>query len=233
MRRAVNDPEAAEALVPHYPMSCKRQIIDIGYFETFNCGNVTLVDLRKGRIQCVTEHGIETEQGAFELDSILYATGFDAMTGALNRIDIRGRDRQLLRDQWASEVPQTYLGLQIARFPNLFTITGPGSPSVNANMIPAIEQHVDWIGSCLAEMRKAGFTPVDATDAAQAAWVEHVAFTAEATPVRTHVSCTSWYLGANIPGKSHVYMPYSGGLNVYRDKCNDVASRGYEGFLLS
>jgi len=232
IKRAVKDPSVAESLVPHYPMGCKRQIIDTGYFETFNRDNVTLVDLRKGGIRSVTPTGIATEQGDFELDVILYATGFDAMTGALNRIDIRGKGGQLLREFWTEEGPKTYLGLQVAGFPNLFTVTGPGSPSVLSNMVVSIEQHVEWIGECLEYLRERGIASIEANEDAQEAWVDHVASCVVAAPARTAESCTSWYLGANVPGKKRVYMPYSGGLPLYRKKCAEVVAGGYEGFSL-
>ncbi|HVN01457.1 MAG TPA: NAD(P)/FAD-dependent oxidoreductase [Caulobacteraceae bacterium] len=232
IRREVKDPETAAALVPHYPMGCKRPIIDIGYFETFNRENVTLVDLRKGAIKRVTPEGIETEQGFFPLDVILYATGFDAMTGALNRIDVRGRGGRLMRDAWVAEGPRSYLGLMVAGFPNLFTITGPGSPSVLTNMISSIEQHSQWIVECLASLREQGLRTIEARPDAQEDWVRHVASLAEGG-VRVHESCTSWYLGANVPGKVRVYMPYAGGLNVYRDRCDEVAKSGYAGFAVA
>jgi len=232
VRREVKDPETAAALMPHYPMGCKRPIIDIGYFDTFNRPNVTLVDLRKGAIQRVTPEGIETGQGFFALDTIVYATGFDAMTGALNRIDIKGRDGRLMRDAWIAEGPRSYLGLMVAGFPNLFTITGPGSPSVLTNMIASIEQHGQWIGDCLVHLRERGQRTIEAEPQAQEDWVTHVAGLAEGG-VRVHQSCTSWYLGANVPGKVRVYMPYAGGLNVYRDRCNEVAGGGYVGFAIA
>jgi cation diffusion facilitator CzcD-associated flavoprotein CzcO len=232
IRREVKDPETAAALVPHYPMGCKRPIIDIGYFDTFNRENVTLVDLRKGAIERVTPEGIETEQGFFPLDVIVYATGFDAMTGALNRIDITGQDGRLMREAWLAEGPRSYLGLMVAGFPNLFTITGPGSPSVLTNMVASIEQHSQWIGDCLDHMRDKGLLTIEAQPQAQEAWVTHVAGLAEGG-VRVHESCTSWYLGANVPGKVRVYMPYAGGLNVYRDRCKEIVSGGYVGFALA
>jgi cation diffusion facilitator CzcD-associated flavoprotein CzcO len=232
IRREVKDPETAAALVPHYPMGCKRPIIDIGYFETFNRENVTLVDLRKGAILRITADGIETEQGFFPLDVIVYATGFDAMTGALNRIDIAGHGGRLMREAWLAEGPRSYLGLMVAGFPNLFTITGPGSPSVLTNMIASIEQHSQWIGDCLDHMRQKGLRTIEAQPQAQEEWVTHVAGLAEGG-VRVHESCTSWYLGANVPGKLRVYMPYAGGLNVYRDRCNEIVNGGYAGFALT
>jgi cyclohexanone monooxygenase len=231
IRRSVHDPAVAETLVPQYPFGCKRPVIDVGYFETFNRDNVTLVDLKKEPIVEITPEGITTRNRALELDVIVLATGFDAMTGALTRIDIRGRDGVLLRDTWA-EGPRTYLGLQVAGFPNLFTVTGPGSPSVLTNMVTSIEQHVDWITDCLAYLRDHGLHVIEADADAQDAWVEHGAAIV-AGRISTHPSCSSWYLGANIPGKTRVYMPYGGGLPAYRERCANVAAAGYEGFALS
>jgi hypothetical protein len=155
------------------------------------------------------------------------------MTGALNRIDIRGRDGSLMREAWLADGPQSYLGLTVAGFPNLFTINGPGSPSVLTNMIPAIEQHTQWIAECIGHMRQAGLRTIEARPEAQDEWVRHVAELAEGGGVRVHESCTSWYLGANVPGKKRVYMPYAGGLNVYRKRCQQIAGDGYTGFELA
>jgi cation diffusion facilitator CzcD-associated flavoprotein CzcO len=232
VRRTVHDPETAEALSPRgYPIGCKRPVIDTNYFATFNRENVTLVDLRNGGIESVTETGIQTEQGHFELDVIVFATGFDAMTGALSRIDIRGREGVALRDLWV-DGPRTYLGLQMVGFPNLFTISGPGSPSVLANMVVCSEQHVEWIGACLAYVRDHGFTTVEPAPEAQDAWVEHVNQVAEGT-MFTSTTCNSWYLGANIPGKPRVFLPYVGGLPRYIEKTEAIAAAGYEGFVLA
>jgi cation diffusion facilitator CzcD-associated flavoprotein CzcO len=233
IRRTVKDPETAASLVPHYPMGCKRPIIDTGYFATFNRDNVTLVDLRKDPMKRITPKGIETESGLVELDTIVFATGFDAMTGSLNRIDIRGRNGARMRDAWEAEGPRTYLGLQVHGFPNLFTITGPGSPSVLTNVIMSCEQHGEWIAQCLSYMRDKNLDTIEATEDAQEDWVAHVASMAGTGTIRTHETCTSWYLGANVPGKVRVYMPYAGGLNVYRAKCNEIAAKDYEGFVLA
>jgi cation diffusion facilitator CzcD-associated flavoprotein CzcO len=232
VRRTVADPDIAEALSPRgYPIGCKRPVVDSYYFETFNRDNVTLVDLRKGGIERVTETGIQTAQGNFDLDVIVWATGFDAMTGALLSIDIRGRECLSLRDTW-EHGPRTLLGLQTAGFPNFFTITGPGSPSVLANMVVCVEQHVEWIGACLSYLREHGCTTIEATEAAQDEWVEHVNKVANGT-MFTAPTCNSWYLGANIPGKERVFMPYVGGLNRYIEKADEVAASGYECFALS
>ena len=231
IRRVVKDPETAASLVPQYPFGCKRPIIDDGYFETFNRDNVTLVDLKKDPIVEITAKGIRTEQRFVELDVIVFATGFDAMTGALIGMNIRGRGGQSLEDAWV-EGPRTYLGLQSVGFPNLFTITGPGSPSVLSNMVTSIEQHVEWIGECLEYMRGKGYTVIEPTPEAQEEWCEHAASIVAGT-LRVDPTCASWYLGANVPGKPRVYLPYTGGVPAYREKCEAVVAAGYEGFTLS
>jgi cation diffusion facilitator CzcD-associated flavoprotein CzcO len=231
IRRTVRDPDTAASLVPQYPFGCKRPIIDVGYFETYNRDNVTLVDLKKDPIVAITPTGITTEHRAFEFDVIVLATGFDAMTGALTRIDIRGRDGRSLREEWV-DGPRTYLGLQVAGFPNFFTVTGPGSPSVLTNMVTSIELHVEWIVECLAYLRDHGLHVIEPTAEAQDAWVDHNASLVEGS-IRTHPSCSSWYLGANVPGKTRVYMPYGGGHPAYRDRTEQVVAAGYEGFRLS
>jgi cation diffusion facilitator CzcD-associated flavoprotein CzcO len=229
VKRIVKDPETANSLIPHYPFGCKRLISDRDYFVTYNRPNVTLVDLLKGGISEITPGGIATEQGFFDLDVIVYATGFDAVTGSLSRIDVRGRHGQSLADVWKSEGPVSYLGLQVAGFPNLFTITGPGSPSVLSNMVISIEDHVEWIADCITYLGKNGFRHIEANPLAQHEWVVHTASLANGT-IRAAESCSSWYLGANIPGKPRVFMPYLGGLPQYRQKCDAVAESGYEGF---
>lgn len=227
--RIVRDPQTAAALVPTHPFACKRPIIDQGYYETFNRDNVTLVDLRRGGIRSVTPTGIDAEQGSFDLDVIVYATGFDAMTGALSRIDVRGRDGVLLRDVWAADGPVSYLGLQVAGFPNLFTIQGPGSPSAATNFVAALEQHVDWIADCLQYLRSRGHRTIEALPGAQTEWIEHT--TALVAPtVLMDPSCNSWYNGGNVPGKKRMYMGYTGGLPEYRRRCDEIAAAGYLGF---
>ena len=191
---------------------------------------MTLVDVRAAPIVEVTRHGLRTTEATYPLDSIVFATGFDALTGPLLAIDIRGRSGRALRDEWA-EGPRTYLGLQVTGFPNMFTITGPGSPSVLTNMPTAIEQHVDWIADCLAHMRERGVTRIEPTADAEAAWGEHVQEAAGRTLLPQAAS--SWYLGANVPGKPRVFMPYAGGLADYRRRCDEVAAAGYAGFALS
>lgn len=226
----VKDAQVAAMLCPtDYPLGSKRICVDTEYFETFNRQNVTLVDLRTTPIEAITPQGVRTTRTEYPLDAIVFATGFDAMTGALLAIDIRGSAGISLRDVWAAG-PRTYLGLMIASFPNLFTITGPGSPSVLSNVVVSIEQHVEWITDCLAQMRQRGLGRIDADQSAQDAWVEHVNQAANAT---LFSKGNSWYLGANIPGKPRVFMPYVGGVGPYRDTCNKVAEKGYEGFIFS
>jgi cation diffusion facilitator CzcD-associated flavoprotein CzcO len=231
IKRVVDDPDVAESLVPHYPMGCKRQILDTGYFATFNRDNVTLIDLKKERIEEVTPTGIRTTSGHHDVDVLVLATGFDAMTGALSKIEIRGPGGRLLRDVWAAEGPVSYLGLQVAGFPNLFTVTGPGSPSVLSNMVVSIEQHVEWITDCLKYLRDHDYAAIEAESAAQDEWVDHAASIVAGT-IRNSEGCNSWYVGANVPGKKRIHMPYIGGLPAYRRKCDEVAAAGYSGFTL-
>ena len=229
IRATVHDPAVAERLLPtNHPIGTKRICVDSGYYEAFNRANVTLVDLRATPIEAITPTGIRTTGADHPVDSIVYATGFDALTGALLRIDIRGRDGQALALKWA-EGPRSYLGLMAAGFPNLFTITGPGSPSVLSNMIVSIEQHVDWIDGCLAHLRAHGAASLEPTAEAEQAWMSHVGEVAQAT---LYPQANSWYMGANIPGKPRVFMPYVGGVGAYRQKCDAVAANGYEGFRL-
>lgn len=230
--RIVNDPQTAESLTPSHPFGCKRPIIDQGYYETFNRDNVTLVDLRKAPIRAVTQAGIDTEREAFELDVIIYATGFDAMTGALTRIDIRGRDGLSLADFWTSEGPYCYLGIAVAGFPNLFIVQAPGSPSAATNFVTALEQHVEWIGDCIAFMRAEGYRTIDALPDAQRDWIEHTTSLVAPT-VLVDPSCKSWYNGGNVPGKKRMYMGYTGGIPEYRRRCDEIAAAGYTGFKLA
>ena len=230
--RIVKDPETAASLVPDHPFACKRPIIDQGYYETFNRDNVTLVDLRKGPIRAVTPSGIRTDQRSYDLDVIVYATGFDAMTGALSRIDIRGRDGLSLGEFWATEGPLSYLGLAVAGFPNLFTIQGPGSPSAATNFVAALEQHVDWISDCITYLRSNGIRTIEALSTAQQEWIDH-ATSLVAPTVLVHPSCNSWYNGGNVPGKKRMYMGYTGGIPEYRRRCDEIAAAGYTGFKLA
>jgi len=230
IKRIVKDPQTAEDLVPHYPLGCKRIIIDEGYFESFNRDNVTLVNLRRNPIVRVVPEGIQLDEGLLELDAIVYATGFDAMIGSLSRIDIRGRDGRKLADEWAAS-PRAYLGLSVAGFPNLFTVTGPGSPSVLTNMVTSIEHHVEWITDCLTHLRENRLRTIEADPVAQDEWADHV-LTFAGVP-QTHESCNSWYLGANVPGKTRTYLPYAGGLTTYMERCAELTAAGYTGFALA
>jgi cation diffusion facilitator CzcD-associated flavoprotein CzcO len=225
----VEDPEVAKKLLPiDHAIGAKRICVDIGYFETYNRDNVTLVDLNATPIETIEKTGIRTTAAFYEVDDIVLATGFDALTGTLNRIDIRGRRGQLLRDVWA-DGPRTFLGLAVAGFPNLFIVNGPGSPSVLANMVLTAEQHVDWIANAIAYLSSSGFAGIEANVDAQDAWGDHVSATAAGTIIgKGH----SWYTGANIPGKSPVFMPYVGGLDVYRTRCDELAASDYGGFTL-
>jgi cation diffusion facilitator CzcD-associated flavoprotein CzcO len=230
IRQIVKNPATAEKLADiDHPYAAKRPPIDSFYFETFNRDNVTLVDIKAAPIEAITPKGIRTKDGEYDLDIIVFATGFDAMTGTLLRMDIRGRHGLPLAKAWQAG-PRNYLGLQVAGFPNLFTITGPGSPSVLCNMPVPIEQHVEWITDCIAHLRDKGFARIEARDEAMDGWVAQVNAAANATllPQAHH----SWYLGANIPGKPRMFMPYSGGMARYRTICNEVAAKGYEGFEL-
>jgi cation diffusion facilitator CzcD-associated flavoprotein CzcO len=230
IREIVKDPEVAEKLVPvDHPFTSKRPLIDTNYFDTYNRDNVTLVDIRHAPIQEITPKGIRTEDGEYELDIIVFATGFDAMTGTFNRMDIEGRNGQKLKDKWAHG-PQTYLGVTAAGFPNFFMITGPGSPSVLSNMPVSIEQHVEWITGVITYLRDHGLDVIEADEIAEKEWVAHVNEVADQT---MFMLADSWYLGANIPGKPRVFMPYPGGVGLYREKCDEVAAAGYEGFHLS
>jgi cation diffusion facilitator CzcD-associated flavoprotein CzcO len=230
IQAAVRDPDVAETLSPrHYPVGTKRLCVDTDYYETFNRDNVTLIDLRRTPIEAITPHGLRTRAAAYTLDSLVFATGFDAMTGALLSIDIRGRAGLTLQRQWA-EGPRTYLGLAVAGFPNLFIITGPGSPSVLSNMIVSIEQHVDWIADCLSYLGRHGRAAIEATAEAQDLWVAHVNEVGNAT---LYPRANSWYMGANIPGKPRIFMPYIGGVGAYRQRCDEVAAAGYSGFALT
>ncbi len=229
IREVVKDPEVAEILSPTNIIGCKRLCVDTGYWATFNRPNVTLVDISDEPIERITPTGLRVKGRDYTFDSLVLATGFDAMTGALLKVDFRGRGGKSLKERW-SEGPKSYLGLAVVGFPNLFTITGPGSPSVLTNMLPSIEQHVDFIADCLDAMRAQGKSVIEAQDAAQEAWVGHVGEVADHTLRST---CSSWYVGANIPGKPRVFMPYIGGFPAYIERCEAVVKNGYEGFALA
>jgi len=229
IRGIVKDPAVAERLMPTTPIGAKRLCVDLGYYETFNRENVTLVDVSAAPIERISEGGVVAGGALHACDIIVLATGFDAMTGALMRIDIEGRGGLSLAQTWAAG-PRTYLGLAIHGFPNLFTITGPGSPSVLTNMLPSIEQHVEWIADCMIVLRQRGIAAIEATADAENAWVAHVAEEARHT---LRAVGSSWYVGANVPGKPQVFMPYAGGVPKYAQTCEEVAARGYEGFALT
>ncbi|HYT38639.1 MAG TPA: NAD(P)/FAD-dependent oxidoreductase [Acidimicrobiia bacterium] len=230
IRSTVADPAVADALSPRgYSIGSKRLCVDTGYYATFNRDNVRLVDVRATPIEEFTDAGIRTAAEAFTFDSIVFATGFDAISGALLAIDIRGRAGRTLRDAWA-DGPQAYLGVAAAGFPNLFMVTGPGSPSVLSNMVVSIEQHVDWIADCLIAARAEGHRTVEATDDAQEQWMQQVAMVANLTVWPTG---NSWYTGANIEGKVRSFPIFLGGVGPYRQICDYVAAQGYEGFTRS
>ncbi len=225
IRGIVRDPATAELLCPRQVIGCKRICVDTGYYETFNLPHVTLVDISQGGIEAITPAGVKAGGQEYAVDAIVFATGFDAMTGTLLKIDIRGRGGLTLQEAWRAG-PRTYLGLNVVGFPNFFTISGPGSPSVLTNMIVSIEQHVNWIGECIAWLRARGAKTIEATEAAQDGWVGHVNGIANQT---LYPTCNSWYLGANVPGKTRVFMPLLGFPN-YVERCNEVVAKGYEGF---
>ena len=229
IRSIVKDPKVAEMLCPtDHPLGAKRICVDTDYYATYNRPNVTLVDVRKSPIEEITATGVRTKDATYELDSLIFATGFDAMTGTLLNIDIRGRGGLSLRSKW-EHGPLTYLGLAIAGFPNLFIMTGPGSPSVLSNMVVSIEQHVEWATDCIDYLRRNGLKSIEATTEAEAKWVAHVNEVADTT---LFPKANSWYVGANVPGKPRVFMPYVGGVGPYAEICRQVAAKGYEGFAL-
>ena len=229
IRELVNDPETAEALCPtDYPIFCKRICVDTDYFATFNRDNVSLVNLRKTPIDRITERGVRTSDQDHEFDVVIYATGFDAITGSLTRLNLTGTAGHTLAQKW-EEGPKAYLGLMTAEFPNLFMITGPGSPSVLSNMIVSIEQHVDFLAGLLGHLRRTGCDRVETTSATDDAWAIHVNEVAHGT---LYPKAASWYMGANIQGKPRVFMPYIG-VDAYRRKCNDIAAKGYPGLQMT
>ncbi|BCJ50412.1 hypothetical protein Asp14428_18870 [Actinoplanes sp. NBRC 14428] len=225
----VADPAVADDLSPEYPVGTKRPCLDTGYYETYNLPHVHLVNLQRTPLVEVTEKGIRTAGREYEFDAIVYATGFDAMTGALTNVDIRGRDGLSLKETWNAG-PRTYLGIGSAGFPNLFMITGPGSPSVLSNMVVSIEQHVDWVVDAITHLDAQGLRVIEPAQEAQDAWVAHVN---EIAGYTLYPKANSWYMGANVPGKPRVFMPYAGGVGAYRKKCDEVAAKGYEGFRLT
>ena len=230
IRGIVRDPQVAELLAPKdHPLGTKRLCLDTNYYETYNRDNVTLVNARAAPIEEITPAGLRTSEAGYEFDALVFATGFDAMTGALAEIDVRLKSGETLQEKWSAG-PRTYLGMLVAGFPNMFLITGPGSPGVKSQMILAIEQHTDWIVDCLKHMRANGLNRVEADLTAETAWVEHVNEIADKT---LYPLANSWYIGANIPGKPRVFMPYVGGFHVYKKRCDAVARSGYEGLKLT
>ena len=229
IRTIVNDPAVAERLCPKdHPIGTKRLVMDTNYFETYNQPHVHLVDIREDPIQCITPNGIRTQSTEVELDAIAVATGFDAMTGAMKSIDIRTDDGVCIGDTW-QHGPRTYLGIMVPQFPNLFMVTGPQSPGVKSNMMFSIEHHVDWIARCLKYIHENGKREIRADQTAAEAWVEHSNAVAAAT---LYPQAKSWYMGANVPGKTRVFMPYVGGVEAYVTHCDKVAANSYTGFSL-
>lgn len=227
IREIVKDPATAELLSPKHTLGCKRMCIDTNYYETFNRPNVRLVDTAANPITRFTERGPVAGETEYPLDYVIFATGYDAMTGSILRIDVQGRDGVSLKDAWEAG-PRTYLGLATVGFPNLFIMAGPGSPSVLANVIVAIEQHVDWVADAIHALDEAGAKSIEPTPEAQDEWVDHVNAVAATT---LYTTCNSWYLGANVPGKARVFMPLLG-FPAYEAKCNEVAANGYSGFVI-
>lgn len=230
IRSIVEDPQTAADLCPtDHPFATKRPCLDTNYYATYNLPHVRLVNVRKHPIRHITETGVDTADESFALDAIVFATGFDAVTGAITAVDIRGRNDLALKEKWANG-PQTYLGLTTAGFPNLFFITGPGSPSVLSNMVVSIEQHADWVLDCLGHLGAGGFDVIEPTDLAESGWTQHVNDCADIT---LYPAANSWYIGANVPGKARVFLPYCAGLDFYRLSCDEVVARDYLGFRLS
>ncbi|GAA1839984.1 NAD(P)/FAD-dependent oxidoreductase [Pseudonocardia ailaonensis] len=230
IREIVRDEQAVTALTAQdYPVGAKRICIGTDYYETYNRDNVALVDLRAEPIEAVTATGLRTSEGEYELDVLVLATGFDAMTGSILRIDVRGTDGRSLREDWSAG-PHTYLGLAMHGYPNLFTVTGPGSPSVLGNVVVSIEQHVEWISEHLVHLRDHGLTRSEARLDDQERWVAQVNEVASQTLM---TKAASWYMGANVPGKPQVFMPYAGGFAEYRRICDEETAAGYSGFRLS
>ena len=229
IRATLKDPKTAELLCPNdHPIGTKRLILDTDYYETYNRDNVTLVDIRSRPIEEITSTELRTADIDYALDAIVFATGFDAMTGAMKEIDIHTDAGMSIREKW-EHGPRTYLGIMIAGFPNLFMITGPQSPGVKSQMILACEQHVDWIADCIQYLRDHAFSRIEAEEDAEDAWVRHNNEVADRT---LYPLANSWYVGANIPGKPRVFMPYVGGVAAYKKKCDEIAASGYEGFRM-
>lgn len=224
----VHDPKVAKTLSPDHLFGCKRPCSDTGYYKAFNRPNVSLIDVNDTPIKEFTEKGIKVRNAEIRLDNVIFATGFDAMTGTLDKIRITGRNNQTLKEKWNAG-PCSYLGVSVVGFPNLFIMTGPGSPSVLANMVTGAEQHAEWISDCIEHIETNDLNTIEATTKAQTDWIEHVNTVADTT---IYPTCNSWYLGANIPGKPRIFMPYIGGFQRYERRCLEIQSNGYEGFML-
>ena len=229
IRSIVRDPDIAARLCPSYPIGCKRLCVDVGYYETYNRPNVALVDVAAHPIEAVSPRGVVCGGREVALDTLVLATGFDAYTAPMMRIDLRGRDGLRIADKWRAG-PANYLGLTVAGFPNLFNIAGPGSPSAFTNFFVGVEHHTDWIADCIAWLDAHGRTTIEASEAAEARWLAQVAAVAEKT---VYLHCNSWYLGANIAGKPRIFMPLVGGFPAYAERCAAVATRGYDGFVVA
>lgn len=230
IRATVKDPKTAELLCPNdHPIGTKRLILDTNYYETYNRPNVTLVDVRSAPIQEITSDGLKTAKDSYELDAIVFATGFDAMTGAMKEVDIRNDKGLSIGEKWR-DGPLTYLGIMVAGFPNLFMITGPQSPGVKSQMILSCEHHVDWIADCIKHLGERQLRRIEPDPSAEMAWVHHNNEVADST---LYPLANSWYMGSNIPGKPRVFMPYVGGVTAYKKKCDEVVAGGYTGFALS
>jgi len=228
IRQIVRDPDTAALLCPRYPIGCKRLCVDTDYYETYNRSNVALVDIATRPIEAITPGGLVAGGRDYRFDTLVLATGFDAFTGPLVRIDLRGRGGLRIQDKWRAG-PVNYLGLAVAGFPNLFNVAGPGSTSAFTNFFVATEHHVDWIAACVAWLDARGHATLEASEEAEARWVAFVNAAADRT---VYPSCQSWYIGANIAGKPRVFMPLAAGFPAYAERCAAVASRGYEGFVV-
>jgi len=230
IREQVKDPKVADMLTPKdHPFGTKRPCVDTNYYATYNRDNVALIDLRADPLETFTATGIKTRDHSFDFDAVVLATGFDAMTGAIERIDIRGVNGETIKEHWAAG-PETYLGLMVAGFPNLFLITGPGSPSVLTNMINSIEQHVEYVARIIADLNAAQAARIEPTREAELAWTDHCD---QMAAMSLFTQANSWYMGANVPGKPRRFMAYTGGLDVYTGICNTVADKGWEGFVIA
>ena len=228
IKSIVQNKSVSEKLLPTYPIGCKRLAVDTDYYKTFNNPKVKLVDIKSNPIKSFTSDGLVVNNKNYSLDVVIMATGFDAMTGALLHIDIKGKNNCTLKEKWKNG-PKTYLGISSQNFPNMFMVSGPGSPSVLTNMIVSIEQHVDWIFECINYLDKNNINSIEPSKKAENAWAIH---NQDVAKDHVRASCNSWYIGANIEGKTKIFMPYVGGFPEYVKKCNEVSKNHYEGFIL-